>query len=480
MVGPNGTGKSTILCAICLGLGGQPPLLGRADDARLFIKHEKEQAVIEITLAPHRKSSGRPEAVHVIRRVIDRDRGSEGGRGAGASTFFINGHKSSHKSVRELVRERYRIHIDNLCTFLPQDKVGNFSGFDKQALLAETEKSLSGHLYHTHLELIELEKTLRSSGVDVASLEAELAKLQKENERLEREKELMEERQNIMDRIDLLKKKRAWLYFDMVRLEAVATKELRDQLKKRKREAEKALQPLVRRHAHAETEAAKYLSRCKALELKGKKDKQAFEDEIDKLGRFSDMVENEISDYATIEAEQRVNEKKMERQRTQLENVEAMGGDFPPLEDIERTLKIKQKEMRDLKSAMSGEKRRLQGLVDHIEKAGQDKDGATRELTRLKDERKLRRQRLFAKAPSVAKAWEFIDNNRKMFRKPVWGPIGESLSSQPSRVPPCLPALGESVFSVNFCLIFWWRDNRELVLPPFSRLFADYLPFASR
>ncbi|KAL7447892.1 hypothetical protein ACHAWC_000188, partial [Mediolabrus comicus] len=34
VVGPNGTGKSTILCAICLGLGGQPPLLGRADDAR--------------------------------------------------------------------------------------------------------------------------------------------------------------------------------------------------------------------------------------------------------------------------------------------------------------------------------------------------------------------------------------------------------------------------------------------------------------
>ena len=46
VVGPNGTGKSTLLCAICLGLGGQPPLLGRADDARLFIKHEMDQAVV--------------------------------------------------------------------------------------------------------------------------------------------------------------------------------------------------------------------------------------------------------------------------------------------------------------------------------------------------------------------------------------------------------------------------------------------------
>ena len=48
VVGPNGTGKSTILCAICLGLGGEPRLLGRADDARLFIMHEQDLAEVEI------------------------------------------------------------------------------------------------------------------------------------------------------------------------------------------------------------------------------------------------------------------------------------------------------------------------------------------------------------------------------------------------------------------------------------------------
>jgi len=35
----------------------------------------------------------------------------------------------------------------------------------------------------------------------------------------------------------------------------------------------------------------------------------------------------------------------------------------------------------------------------------------------------LRLQRLFAKAPNVEQAYKFIDQNRKMFRKPVWGPI---------------------------------------------------------
>jgi DNA repair exonuclease SbcCD ATPase subunit len=30
VMGPNGTGKSTIVCAICLGLAGKPKILGRA------------------------------------------------------------------------------------------------------------------------------------------------------------------------------------------------------------------------------------------------------------------------------------------------------------------------------------------------------------------------------------------------------------------------------------------------------------------
>ena len=104
----NNTGKSTILCAICLGLGGQPPLLGRADDARLFIKHEKESASIEIELSPKVNSnSGKYEATHIIRRVIERNRGSEKGKGAGASLYYINGHKCNLKSVKELVSDRY-------------------------------------------------------------------------------------------------------------------------------------------------------------------------------------------------------------------------------------------------------------------------------------------------------------------------------------------------------------------------------------
>ena len=50
VVGANGTGKSTIVCGICLGLGGKPGILGRASSVTEYIKHGKTTAVIEIEL----------------------------------------------------------------------------------------------------------------------------------------------------------------------------------------------------------------------------------------------------------------------------------------------------------------------------------------------------------------------------------------------------------------------------------------------
>jgi chromosome segregation ATPase len=47
---PNGTGKSTIVCAIALGLGGKPDVLGRAKEIQEFVKHGSDKASIEIEL----------------------------------------------------------------------------------------------------------------------------------------------------------------------------------------------------------------------------------------------------------------------------------------------------------------------------------------------------------------------------------------------------------------------------------------------
>ncbi len=44
------SGKSSIVCAICLGLGGNPTILGRSSDLKEFIQHGKNRSEIEIQL----------------------------------------------------------------------------------------------------------------------------------------------------------------------------------------------------------------------------------------------------------------------------------------------------------------------------------------------------------------------------------------------------------------------------------------------
>jgi len=50
VIGPNATGKSTIVNAICIGLAGKTTILGRAKDLSAYIKNGCSRASIEIEL----------------------------------------------------------------------------------------------------------------------------------------------------------------------------------------------------------------------------------------------------------------------------------------------------------------------------------------------------------------------------------------------------------------------------------------------
>ena len=50
VIGPNGTGKSTVVCAIVLGLAGNPKLVGRETNVGAYVKEGRDKARIEIVL----------------------------------------------------------------------------------------------------------------------------------------------------------------------------------------------------------------------------------------------------------------------------------------------------------------------------------------------------------------------------------------------------------------------------------------------
>mgnify|MGYP004575459217 CR=1 FL=1 len=87
IIGPNGTGKSTIVCAIVLGLGGKPTTIGRATHVADYIKIGREEAKIEIHLKNEEKSD------IVIQRMFNKN---------GKSSWLLNNRQTSIKEIQEL------------------------------------------------------------------------------------------------------------------------------------------------------------------------------------------------------------------------------------------------------------------------------------------------------------------------------------------------------------------------------------------
>ena len=337
VIGPNGTGKSTILCAICLGLGGQPPLLGRADDARTFIKNDQEIAEIEIELAPPANSRNRER--HVIKRIIDKNKGSEKGRGVAASTYFINNQPSKVKLVQKLVSETYRIAIDNLCTFLPQDRVGSFSGFDSKMLLEETEKSVSGtqHLYEMHMDLISLEKEILESDGNLQSIEDKAQNLQNEVDQLEKMKDLMEERKAYVKQQNLLTQRLAWVRFETQRDEAVALKEKKKEVKNQLKTAMEGIAPIAKEIEHIKQDLDRNKQRKSQLTKSMHNLKKAMESGLIKFEKFQDEIENNQTDLSVIDSEHRRAKVKVDECRQKVEDNESILSQFPPQEELKAT-----------------------------------------------------------------------------------------------------------------------------------------------
>lgn len=185
VIGPNGVGKSSLVCAICLGLGYPPAVLGRAGNVGEFVKHGKDHAIVEIEL----QKRPQDRANYVIRLRISAENNER--------NFSMNGKPCTLKNIKN-VMAKLRIQIDNLCQFLPQDKVAEFAGLEpieklnKTLLAAAPEEVVQQQqeLKEMFSEQKELRRNLDTGAESLRSLQSRQQGLQADVERLKERKEI--------------------------------------------------------------------------------------------------------------------------------------------------------------------------------------------------------------------------------------------------------------------------------------------------
>ncbi|KAI7793130.1 structural maintenance of chromosomes protein 5 isoform X1 [Triplophysa rosa] len=408
IVGANGTGKSSIVCAICLGLAGKTAVLGRGDKVGLYVKRGCNKGKVEIELY---RACGNL----IITREIQVENNQ--------STWMINKKHTSQKAVEEAVRELH-IQVGNLCQFLPQEKVGEFAKMSKIELLEATEKSVGPpEMYEFHCEL----KTFRSKERELENMCKEKANfLEKARQRNERNKLDVERyymKKRHLDRIQMLEKKKPWVEYETARKKLEGVKKERDEMKTMLKSLKEAQEPLLRKIRSVESQLQPIEQQMKEMTNGIKEASQKCKQKQDRLelkNKVVDDIRQELSLKQTEEADRQKRightDLMIKDLQKELHNIGSQEDVTPQIEAINVDLKTIQEAKAQLESENSDLRR--------------EKDEAFGELNRLQnrmrsldDMMRMKEEKLRTRFRDTYTALMWLRKNRNRFKGNVYEPM---------------------------------------------------------
>ncbi|KAK2747167.1 Structural maintenance of chromosomes protein 5 [Myotisia sp. PD_48] len=413
VIGPNGTGKSTIVCAICLGLGWGPQYLGRAKDPAEFVKHGSDEAVIEIELQARPNMRQNP----IIRRIIKR----EGNK----STFTINGKASNKIAVLELSKS-FSIQIDNLCQFLPQDKVSEFAALSPIELLHSTQRAAAGP------EMVKWHESLKALRADQKEVLAKnlnnkelLTNLESRQAMQREDVERLRQREETKKRLQLLEMAKPIVHYANANNEKKELKAKRIALIGERERFKSRMGPALK----SVSDKQEYFSKIQVAvkerkDLFGGASKNA--DRLkDKINEFNDKIKNL---RLQVDAERKTGMKYAEERKKLHQGINKLQREIDkgPVEfdaaaftekirDLTRQIREVENEARELQTQKQTTFRNVQSKQAEISRA--EKRLASLESRAGQQEEKLRKT-----SNDAFTAWQWIKENQNLFDKKVYGP----------------------------------------------------------
>ncbi|KAI0019911.1 P-loop containing nucleoside triphosphate hydrolase protein [Xylariomycetidae sp. FL0641] len=413
VIGPNGTGKSSLVCAICLGLGYSPKHLGRASHVGEFVKHGRDTAIIEVEL----QKRPNERANHVIRVQINKEDNNR--------KWWLNGRDSTLKNVQELIA-RLHIQIDNLCQFLPQDKVAEFAALRPENLFTETLRAAaSRQMVNWHQELKELHQDHKQRKEDLDSLSETLKGHENRQQAQQADVDRFREREAIQQKVKDLRDAHAVAEYNYVRAKFKDAKTRKEQASKRLKELEiacgPALEAVNRKREYQERIGPVVDARKKALkEAESAADRvlravEAQNERIQQVQGQKDTEEQVLSTKRTSLAKTRKNITDLE---ARLKN------EPPPFRADEWNRKIRAKD--DVLEQQEAQKRELyESFEDKRRICNAKGDEIKQTESKLEDLDSQQGQRLAHLnriRPEAVKGWEWLQDNQDQFEKEVFGP----------------------------------------------------------
>jgi len=440
VIGPNGSGKSSIVSAIALGLGESPKILARGKTIDHFIKHGEDNCLIEIELY-HQDGNV------TIRREVGRKTNHRNKK----SGWKVNGKVATKEDVIQKVRS-LNIQLDNLCQFLPQDRVVSFAQLSRPGLLRETEKAIGGEeLLAVHDELINLKKKQLTFEVDLKHQESNLENLKAQNEALEGEVSKFKEREAIVQKTANLKKKIKFIEHEELKNQVVEAKNVCDVAKKALDVAEKELLPLEKE--------------CKEIQVKMKRKEDEFERGVTEARKKDVQKENVLKNFREYAMEVEKNKQLIaniakrlqENQQKQAEQERAIGvlkeelGRCKNKSEIEAEMKKIDGEMKELKAQNNEFQSQKNEIKDQHAELLKSKEEKSSYLRNLNDEANQKMEKLRRHHPQLVQALDWIKKNKNLFQHEIFLPPILDINIRDQKYIPLLEGACNKFLTVIIC-----------------------------
>ncbi|CRK23425.1 hypothetical protein BN1708_003694 [Verticillium longisporum] len=413
VIGPNGTGKSSLVCAICLGLGYSPKHLGRAGSVKEFVKHGKATATIEIELQRRRQDRRN----HVVQVQIDRERNS--------SRFRLNGKEATHKAIQSLMRD-LSIQVDNLCQFLPQDRVVEFAGCTPVDLLHETLRAAADpQMLRWQTELQELHKDHKELQQRSGSHAETLANLENRQQAMQADVDRFREREEALVRIDDLGDARKIAHYLFLRTKYRETerayKDARHLLQQLESESAPALEAVnSKQRYHAAVAAAVQARHAAVRAVDGAADRalNACENSQEEMAQCQAKIDAEKKVFDVKKRELGLIKTRIGQLERRLKNKPS---DFDPKEWNQK-IRAQEHSIRELEA----EDRQIQTRIRDVQERGRrvrdEQNTLARDLSDLDTQEGQQLKVLEKHFPDVAAAWKWLRENGEEFQQEVFGP----------------------------------------------------------
>lgn len=416
VIGPNGTGKSTLVCAICIGLGWATKHLGRGKDLDEFVKHGAKEGEIEIELAADPARHDRNPVITTRLRKGDKAN----------AEYLINGKKANKKRVQELAMS-FSIQVDNLCQFLPQDRVVEFASLSPVDLLTETQRAAAPQqMSDWHEQLKDWRKDQKRQQTEQQNL-AEVIKGQEDRQRQQapdvdrlRERAALQERKNALEKMRPLPEyreaKEKWTQAKERRKDAVV------ELTQLERRAEPNMAAVTQKQHYLETITQKTLSRRKGLVEKMETSVGVTRNKInnayERIGERKEQIEAERNSMKGVKQSM----PSLQRNVSSIKKaMEAPPAAFDAAEMNEQ-IREKTRQMRSVTDDVEAAQQEVGSIDEQMRQRTQVIDTAERQKKNLQSQAGQQMNKLQTISIDAAKAWEWIQANRGRFQGEVYGP----------------------------------------------------------